>query len=81
MAFEKNAFQIEAVNENVIRSAPCPEYSDEDAQEGSEDNAQLTAQQVQTSLAPGKEDKDVKIIVRQQRLNFKSPIRAIHNEL
>ena len=56
MALDCNTFQIEAVNENVIRSVPCPDYSDDEVQEGSEENTQLTtAQQVSINLAPGKQ--------------------------
>ena len=65
-------FQGNVVNENVIRSIPCPDTSDYDSSE----ELQLSPDQVSANLALTKEDAQIKLTVRQQHMNFKSPVRA-----
>lgn len=77
--FDLSPFQSEAVNENGLRSLPCPpvqDLSDEenDGPTGALPN-QLSSDQIEVALGPAKEDKDVKLTVRQQQMHFKSPLR------
>ena len=37
---------------------------------------QLTSEQIKTTLSPAAEEKNVKLIVRHQRMHFKSPLRS-----
>lgn len=79
--FDTCPFQTEAVNENALRSLPCPpvtaqDFSDEDDGPSGVSPNQLTASQIDTALAPGKDDQAVKIVVRQQQMHFKSPLRS-----
>lgn len=79
--FDTCPFQAEAVNENALRSLPCPpvtaqDFSDEDDGPSGSSPNQLTASQVDSALAPGKDDQAVKLVIRQQQMHFKSPLRG-----
>ena len=71
----QETFQANVVNENVIRSIPCPDTSDFD-NDTSEPELQLSTGQVSANLALTKDDSQIKLTVRQQHMNFKSPVRA-----
>ena len=54
-----------------------PYFSDEEHDGPSSTSPnQLTSEQIRTTLSPAAEEKNVKLIVRHQRMHFKSPLRS-----
>ena len=80
--FDTSPFQTEAVEENKLLSLPCPpttaaDFSDDEHDGPSSSSPhQLTSDQIKTGLSPGADEKTVKLIVRHQRMHFKSPLRC-----
>ena len=77
-----NIFQTEAVQENVVMSLPDPwaasNTHDSDEDDGPSSLApNFTLEQIPSSFAPAKDDNVVKQLVRNQILNFKSPLRRL----
>jgi hypothetical protein len=81
---EESPFRPEAVDENVLRSLPCPtasshEIDDDDEHDGpsSMNPNQLTNEQIPSALSALKDDTVIKTVMRNQCMDFKNSLRPL----
>ncbi len=77
---EEHAFQLEAVDLAKLKSIQCdPKCSAHDLEDDDEHDGPsgiLTVEDVPTTLAPGRDENSVKVVMRNSSHDFKSPLRS-----